>query len=33
MSNIQFLIIPKACPICGAPTEMIESDSGTIELY
>jgi DNA ligase (NAD+) len=24
---------PNICPICGAPTEMRESDSGTLELY
>ena len=29
----EFLKIPTTCPICGAPTEIIESDSGTVELY
>ena len=24
---------PKECPVCGAPTELRESDSGTIESY
>lgn len=33
MNNIKFLTMPKECPICGAPTEMRESDSGTLELY
>ena len=31
--EIKFLFPPKECPICGAPTEIRESDSGTIELY
>ena len=31
--ELHFLFPPKECPICGAPTEMIESDSGTVELY
>lgn len=31
--ELRFLFPPKECPICGAPTEMIESDSGTVELY
>ena len=31
--EIKFLFPPKECPICGAPTEIKESDSGTIELY
>ena len=25
--------IPKVCPICGQPTQIHESDSGTVELY
>lgn len=29
----EYFNIPNACPICGAPTEIRESDSGTIELY
>ena len=33
MNDIKYLTIPDICPICGAPTEMIESDSGTVELY
>jgi len=32
-SEIKFLFPPKICPICGAPTEIRESDSGTVELY
>lgn len=31
--EIKFLFPPKKCPICGAPTEIRESDSGTVELY
>ena len=31
--EIKFLFPPKECPICGAPTEIKESDSGTLELY
>lgn len=31
--EIKFLFPPKECPICGAPTEIRESDSGTLELY
>lgn len=31
--EIKFLFPPKECPICGAPTEKRESDSGTVELY
>lgn len=31
--EIKFLFPPKECPICGAPTEVKESDSGTLELY
>ena len=31
--EMKFLFPPKECPICGAPTEIKESDSGTIELY
>ena len=31
--EIKFLFPPKECPICGAPTEIRESDSGTVELY
>ena len=33
MMNKIYIEIPTTCPICGAPTEMIESDSGTVELY
>ena len=29
----EYFNIPNFCPICGAPTEIRESDSGTIELY
>jgi DNA ligase (NAD+) len=32
-TETKFLFPPKECPICGAPTEIRESDSGTIELY
>ena len=31
--EIKFLFPPKECPVCGAPTEIRESDSGTVELY
>ena len=31
--EIKFLFPPKDCPICGAPTEIRGSDSGTLELY
>ena len=31
--ELRFLFPPKECPICGAPTEIRESDSGTVELY
>ena len=31
--EIKFLFPPKKCPICDAPTEIRESDSGTVELY
>lgn len=31
--EMKFLFPPKECPICGAPTEIRESDSGTVELY
>ena len=31
--ELPFCEIPAICPVCGAPTEIIESDSGTIELY
>ena len=31
--EVKFLDPPKECPICGAPTEIRQSDSGTIELY
>ena len=31
--ELHFLFPPKECPICGAPTEIVESDSGTVELY
>ena len=31
--ELKFLFPPKECPICGAQTEMVESDSGTVELY
>lgn len=31
--ELHFLFPPKECPVCGAATEIRESDSGTIELY
>ena len=31
--EVEFLDPPKECPICGALTEIRQSDSGTIELY
>jgi len=30
--NVCFLTPPKTCPICGEPTDIMTSDSGTIEL-
>ena len=29
----EYFNIPNVCPVCGAPTEIGESDSGTLELY
>ena len=31
--EIHFLFPPKTCPICGAQTELRESDTGTVELH
>lgn len=33
MNNIIFLKIPDKCPVCGAPTEIRESDSGIRSLF
>ena len=32
-NNILYISIPDICPICGGATQIIESDSGTRELY
>lgn len=32
-SELNFLLPPKHCPVCGQETQIIESDSGTRELY
>lgn len=31
--SLQFFFPPKQCPVCAGATEMIESESGTIELH
>ena len=32
-NNLLYIPIPDTCPICGGATQIIESDSGTRELY
>lgn len=33
MKNKIYIEIPDVCPICGGAVEIVESDSGTLELY